>query len=92
MTHPNRQPEPFDNVRIEAEKAYQEYLVTVGARKGLALARYLRLINIYKSGEPKSRPLQDYLNNGPMPDFHPHQKPDSPLGGIQGVAGLPKLD
>ena len=55
---------PLDNIRIEAEEAYKKYLVTTGAKKAAALNLYLRLLAVYRSGSPDSRPLYGYLNNG----------------------------
>ena len=52
------------NIRDEAEKAYQTYLVTTGVKKAKALELYLRLCATYNANSPDSRPLYGYLNNG----------------------------
>src|SRR5258708_1497511 len=59
----------WQNIRDRAEKAYQLYLRSTGTKKAEALNLYLRLLNVYRSGQPDSRPLQDYLNNTAMPDL-----------------------
>jgi hypothetical protein len=55
---------PMQNVRDEAERAYQLHLKTTGPRSAHALALYLRLLAVYNAGSPNSRPLQGYLDNG----------------------------